>query len=204
MFDAKTHWENIYSNNTPHKVSWYQESPRLSLQLIHNANIAHDAAIIDVGAGASHLVDSLLQQGYNNLSVLDISAHALNQAQKRLGESAKNIHWHEQDITRFKPEQLFTLWHDRAVFHFLTQAKDRENYKKVLHSALKPQCHLIIAAFAIGGPTKCSGLEIVQYDANKISDTLGASFELIEEKTETHVTPADIEQQFCYFRFIKQ
>ncbi|MEN8178106.1 MAG: class I SAM-dependent methyltransferase [Pseudomonadota bacterium] len=203
MSDRKLHWEKIYSEKTAREVSWYQKKPALSLQLIHDTGLAHDAPIIDVGGGSSELVDYLCAEGYNNLSVLDISANALAYAQHRLGDNANLINWYDVDITRFIPPRTFSLWHDRAVFHFLTEKSDRISYIKVLKRALASNGHLIIAAFALGGPTKCSGLDIVQYDSEKLLDELGEEFRLVENKIESHFTPANVEQKFAYFYFIR-
>ena len=203
MFDRKTYWQNVYQEKSPLDVSWYQKEPELSLELIHRAGVCNDEAIIDVGGGASVLVDYLCKDGFTNLSVLDISGKALASAQKRLSDSRKSIEWIEADITEFSSTHQFSLWHDRAVFHFLTEESDRKKYVKVLKQALRPGGHLIIAAFAIGGPEKCSGLEIIQYDSKKLITELGEDFELLEERNEIHLTPAKKEQKFVYFRFIK-
>lgn len=201
MANKKAHWENIYSDKKPHEVSWFQNKPALSLQLINNAQLQSDEAIIDVGGGASTLMHYLLDAGYTRLSVLDISAHALTYAQKKLGKQAGKIEWYEQDITRFEPPHRFSLWHDRAVFHFLTDEKERNEYISVLRKSLKLGGHLIIAAFAIGGPTQCSGLDIVQYDATKLLSILGDEFQLIDQQLEFHQTPNNQRQQFNYFLF---
>ena len=203
MIDRKAHWENVYQEKSPLDVSWYQGEPALSLELIHHSQIARDAAIIDVGGGASLLVDCLSKEGFTKLAVLDISEKALSCAKKRLGDFAQNIEWYESDITQFYAPHQFSLWHDRAVFHFLTKKSDRKNYVKSLKNALRPGGHVIIAAFAIGGPDKCSGLDIVQYDAAKLIAELGKDFELVEERSEVHITPANKEQKFMYFRFTK-
>jgi len=204
MHNRKAHWENIYTDKSPLEVSWHQEEPKLSLQLINKTQVSHDAEIIDVGGGASTLVDYLCERSYNNLSVLDISEKATKSTQKRLGDKAKAIKWYTEDITAFNPTQQFSVWHDRAVFHFLTEKSDRIKYVNILKTALKAKGHLILASFAIGGATKCSGLDIVQYDANKLITELGDGFELIEEVTEIHITPANKEQKFNYFHFIKK
>ena len=204
MSDRKTHWENVYRDKSPLDVSWYQKEPVLSLRLIRNTQLALNEPIIDIGGGASTLVDCLCDEGYANISVLDISAKALAHAQDRLGDKANEIEWYDEDITQFNPPHPFSLWHDRAVFHFLTDKSDRDNYVNVLKRALKTDGHLIIAAFAIGGPEKCSGLDIVQYDAEKLMTELGEGFELIEEKNEVHITPTNKEQTFTYFRFIRK
>ena len=203
MFDRKAHWQNIYSEKSPLDVSWYQKEPRLSLELIRRSELLSDEAIIDVGGGASVLVDYLDKAGFTNVSVLDISGNALESAKKRLGSSAKHIGWFEADITEFNPPQLFSLWHDRAVFHFLTEKSDRAKYVNVLKKSLKPGGHLVIAAFAVGGPEKCSGLDIIQYDAPKLMAELGEGFALAEERSEVHLTPGSKEQKFIYFRFIR-
>ncbi len=203
MTDNKAHWEKIYANNSPFEVSWHQQQPVISLQLIHQSQISHNDAIIDVGGGASTLVDNLCSEGYNNISVLDISANALAHAKSRLGKKAATIEWYEQDITCFNPPHSFSLWHDRAVFHFLTNKSDRENYIHILKTSLKPQGHLIIAAFSLDGPSMCSGLEIVQYDSKKLKSELGKEFHLLAEQNERHITPNKKEQRFVYFHFIK-
>jgi len=202
MSDRKTHWENVYNNNSPLEVSWYQKEPILSLQLIQNSRIVLDAPLIDVGGGASVLVDYLCEAGYTNIDVLDIATTALTHAKERLAEKACGVEWHNTDVVNFVPPHEYSLWHDRAVFHFLTEKADREKYVGVLKHALQPGGHLIIMAFAIGGPLKCSGLEIVQYDADKLMAELGDGFELVEQGHETHETPAGNKQKFAYFNFI--
>lgn len=201
--DRKRHWETVYEQKSPLEVSWYQSDPLLSLELIQNTGIPQDAAIIDVGGGASILVDRLLASGYRNVSVLDLSAKALAYAQARLGGTSHRATWIEADITAFIPPINYDLWHDRAVFHFLTNAEDRRKYVDALKHGVRSGGHIIIAAFAIGGPTQCSGLDIVQYDAEKLSETLGEQFRLAEERIELHVTPANREQKFVYFRLVR-
>lgn len=203
MFDKKTHWQNIYQSKSASDVSWYQMEPELSLSLIRNTGIASDELIIDIGGGASVLVDQLSEEGFSNVAVLDISENALHNAKERLGDASKNIKWFEADITQFVAPCPFSLWHDRAVFHFLTKQRDRKNYIRALKHALRPGGHFIIAAFSIGGPEKCSGLKIVQYDAGKLIAELGEDFQLQEERNETHMTPNHKKQQFTYFHFIR-
>lgn len=203
-FDKKTHWQNIYREKAPSDVSWYQKVPTLSLELIRQSQVGRDEALIDVGGGASVLVDELHKAGFTHLAVLDISGNALTAAKNRLGDSAQDIEWYEADITEFDPPHLFSLWHDRAVFHFLTAPSDRKRYVDTLKLALRPGGHLIIAAFAIGGPEKCSGLEIVQYDTRKLQAELGPEFELLDESDELHITPAGKAQKFTYFRFARK
>ena len=202
-FDRKNHWSKVYYENSPLSVSWYQNQPTLSLELILSTKVASHEAIIDVGGGASILVDHLIKEYFTNLAVLDISEKALSITKKRLGNSAKNIDWFESDITKFDSPKKFTLWHDRALFHFLTDSIDRKNYVKVLNNALKPEGHLIIATFAMGGPEKCSGLEIIQYNSEKMIAELGDNFKLIKERAEEHITPAKKTQNFIFFHFIK-
>lgn len=202
MADRKNHWDNVYNNNSPSKVSWYQEKPLLSLQLIRNSGIALDAPVIDVGGGASVLVDYLCEEGYTGIEVLDIATTALAHAKQRLEEKSCGVEWHHTDVVNFTPSHSYSLWHDRAVFHFLTEKADRGKYIGVLKQALQPGGHLIIMAFAIGGPEKCSGLEIVQYDAEKLMAELGKGFELVEQGREIHETPAGNEQKFAYFHFV--
>jgi trans-aconitate methyltransferase len=202
MSDRKSHWENVYNKSSPLEVSWYQKEPDLSLQLIRNSRIAVDAPIIDVGGGASVLVDYLCEAGYTNIEVLDIATMALAHAKERLAEKACGVEWHNTDVVKFAPLHSYSLWHDRAVFHFLTEKADREKYVGVLKQALQPGGHLIIMAFAIDGPKKCSGLEIVQYDAEKLMAELGEGFELVEQGYEAHKTPAGNEQKFAYFHFV--
>jgi SAM-dependent methyltransferase len=199
-FNRKQHWESVYGEKPAQQTSWYQKVPSLSLSMIANTGLDHNAALIDVGGGASLLVDHLLEQGYRDLTVLDISRAALDQACERLGEAAAMVNWIEADVTSYVADRQFDLWHDRAAFHFLTAKKDRQQYVQVLRNSLAPGGHAIIAAFAPSGPEKCSGLNIVQYDAVKLSDELGPEFVLDEQEEESHVTPANREQVFNFFR----
>ena len=202
MTDEK-HWNKIYTEKTPLEVSWFQNEPSISLQLIAATGIAKNTAIIDVGGGASRLVDHLLEAGYENVAILDISASAIEHAQSRLGKEQEKVEWFVSNITCFEPPRKFDLWHDRAVFHFLTQESDRKLYIKHLNQGLLKNGHLIIATFAIGGPEKCSGLDIVQYDEEKMSAELGDGFELQDVHHELHITPDNKEQKFIYFHYKK-
>jgi SAM-dependent methyltransferase len=202
MSDRKEHWENIYQQNSPLKLSWYKENPELSMQLIHDTHISRDAAIIDVGGGASTLVDRLVDDGYANVAVLDVAARALAHARVRLAAKACRIQWYEEDVTGFESPNKYSLWHDRAVFHFLINKTDRDKYVKVLRRSLRSGGHLIMMTFAIDGPSKCSGLDIVQYDEHILAAALGTGFQLMESGFENHFTPAGKQQKFAYFRFV--
>ena len=204
MTGRKDHWERIYSDKNPLEVSWYQKEPAVSLRLIEHCELGRDAPVIDVGGGASVLVDRLLDAGYSRLTVLDIASKSLASARARLGTRAQCVEWIEADVTEFAPPHPFRLWHDRAVFHVLTEAEDRKHYVEALKQALARGGHVVLAAFAIGGPTRCSDLDIVQYDAARLMTELGSEFELIEQASETHLTPARKPQLFCYFRLARR
>jgi ubiquinone/menaquinone biosynthesis C-methylase UbiE len=199
--DRKSHWEQIYRNRSADEMGWFQPTPALSLDLIRQCRLAPKDTIIDVGGGASLLVDHLLKAGYQSITILDIAPTALQMARARLGESADRVHWLEADVINFALEHQVHLWHDRAAFHFLTQADDRHAYIANVRRTLLPGGHLIVAAFAPGGPKKCSNLDIVQYDGRKISVELGHAFELQQTRQEIHTTPAGVEQAFNYFLF---
>ncbi|MBE9563696.1 MAG: class I SAM-dependent methyltransferase [Proteobacteria bacterium] len=202
-FDRKIHWENVYSDKIATEVSWYQQCPENSLNLILATGIEKSASIIDIGGGASTLVDFLLTAEYQNISVLDISGSAIEQAKQRLGKHANKVNWIEQDITSFVAEQKFDVWHDRAVFHFLTDADDRSQYVKSMSRSLQSGSHAIIATFNLDGPEKCSGLDIVRYSTESLSEIFSENFKLIETKTEEHKTPGGKSQSFVYCRFVR-
>jgi SAM-dependent methyltransferase len=202
--ERKAHWERVYRDKSPLEVSWYQTAPTLSLEMILASRIDRSAPLIDVGGGASTLVDNLLDCGFTAISVLDISAQALAHARQRLVERARQVRWIESDITHFEPTDRFALWHDRAVFHFLTEAKDRLRYRQALDRALIPEGQVIIGTFAPGGPQRCSGLPIVQYDAAGLQAEFGAAFELLETRRETHRTPSGKDQFFNFFRLARR
>lgn len=204
MTDRQKHWEHVYTSKAATAVSWYQPEPSLSLRLIRDAGLDKDAALVDIGGGASTLVDALCKEGRSSIAVLDVSAVALAHARARLGEQAAQVEWYEADITAFNPPHAFDLWHDRAVFHFLTDEADRAAYVRTLKKTLLPGGQLIIMTSAIGGPKKCSGLDIVQYDAEKMSRELGPDFALQATGHEVHVTPAGGEQKFAWFRYVHQ
>lgn len=198
--NRQEHWDQVYRTKGTQEVSWYQRRPDLSLALIAAAGVDNDAGIIDVGGGASMLVDCLLDDGYTRLAVLDISEAALDHSRARLGARAQSVQWFAGDVTRFQPPHRFGLWHDRAVFHFLTEADDRRNYIATLRRTLQPGGSVVIATFASDGPQKCSGLDIVRYDEQAMMQELGAEFQLQEVRRETHITPWQSDQHFMYFR----
>ena len=201
--DAKNHWEELYHSTSPGKVSWYQENPATSLDFIEKTGLPKEAPILDVGSGASTLVDQLLLRGYRNLALLDVSTRALLLTRQRLGGKATDVAWHHGDVTRYSLPEQYSLWHDRAAFHFLVDPSDRRAYVTSLRQGLRPQGHLILATFAVGGPTRCSGLDVTQYDTQKITTELGQDFRLIETLEELHQTPAGVEQLFSYFWFTR-
>ena len=204
MVNKKEHWDRAYTTRQARELSWYQQLPALSLKMIQEAQVAKDAPLIDVGGGASLLVDFLLEDGYQDITVLDVSAVALNEARHRLGDRASRVGWIEEDITRFEPEQKYALWHDRALFHFLTSKIERQGYIQALKKSLQSGGHLVISTFAIGGPARCSGLDIVQYDARKLQRELGEEFTLAGQEQVLHQTPANKEQLFEFYRFIRR
>jgi 2-polyprenyl-3-methyl-5-hydroxy-6-metoxy-1,4-benzoquinol methylase len=196
----KTHWEQVYQDKPVDQVSWFQREPRRSLELIEASGMSKDAPIIDVGAGASVLVDQLLLNGYTDLSVLDISKNALDISKRRLGNRAIDVAWLVDDVTEFQPGRSYALWHDRAVFHFLTDPSQQSAYRSALMRALASGGQAIIGTFAVDGPLRCSGLEIAQYDAASMQVVMGADFTLLQESRESHTTPAGSTQNFAWFR----
>lgn len=193
------HWENIYSSKLASEVSWYQESAEVSLDLIESADLSKSARIIDVGGGASTLVDGLLDRGYSDITVLDLSPSALQTAKDRLGAKADKIRWLVGDILSVKlPESHYDLWHDRAVFHFLTNPDDRQTYINQVTKAVRPNGHVIVATFAEDGPEKCSGLPVQRYSADQLHQAFGAPFRRIRSVREIHHTPSGKTQSFVY------
>ena len=197
--DKKQHWEQIYTTKASDNVSWFQEHAGQSLALIHNTGLAKSAAIVDVGGGASKLVDELTEEGYSDLTVLDLSLAALDVARQRLGRHAEYIDWMLGDITNVElPTNRFDIWHDRAVFHFLTDPADRQAYVEQVMRAVRPDGHVIIATFAEDGPEKCSGLPVVRYKPETLHATFGDNFTLVHHQKEAHNTPFGTVQQFVY------
>lgn len=196
---SKDHWEKVYSTKASDSVSWFQAHADMSMRLIHATGLGRDAAIIDVGGGASTLVDDLLDDGYGNLTVLDLSAAALAESRSRLGPRGASVRWMEADITRaeFALHSL-DIWHDRAVFHFLTSEEDRAAYVQQVLRALKPGGHVIMATFGVDGPTQCSGLPVMRYAPDALHAEFGAAFTLLTHEEQLHHTPFGTDQQFIY------
>lgn len=199
MSARKDHWENIYSTKDHTEVSWYQDSPEISLKLLLQINAQPSQSVIDVGCGASLLADNLISHGYNDITLIDLSAKALSLIKSRLGDNADIPEYLSEDITTIKFNKSFDIWHDRAVFHFLTDAADRESYMSTLNKNLAANGRAIIGSFSLNGPEKCSGLEIVQYDADKMKSVLPQSLELETTTSDTHVKPNGSTQEFMYF-----
>lgn len=195
----KDHWEHVYATKPTTSVSWFQEHAEQSLRLIAGTGVPTSAAVIDVGGGASTLVDDLLAQGYSALSVLDISAAALTAAQNRLGAAANRVRWLEGDITAVElPIHAYDVWHDRAVFHFLTTPEQRQAYVRAVLRSVKPGGHVIVSTFAEDGPLQCSGLPVMRYSAEGLHAEFGSPFELLRHEEEVHLTPSGTTQKFVY------
>lgn len=202
MGSNKSHWENVFATKNPNEVSWTQKYPKTSMDYIESLNLSKTANIIDIGGGDSNLVDALLEKGYENIWVLDISEFALERAKKRLGDKANSVHWIVSDITEFKSEVAFDFWHDRAVFHFLTEQESIDKYLAIINNAIADNGNFLLGTFSENGPLKCSGLEIKQYSENTMKQTFSENFEAVKCFTENHKTPFDTVQnfQFCGFK----
>ena len=196
-----THWENVYRSKGENEVSWFQQNPTPSLALIAEIGAQPASAIIDVGGGASRLVDHLIEQGLLDVTVLDLSAAALQAARARLGERASAAHWLVADATTWEPTRTYDIWHDRAAFHFLTEEPDRAGYVVRLKQALKIGGHAIMATFALDGPEKCSGLPVERYDAARLAQTLGSGLRLLRSERDEHATPWGAQQRFQFSLF---
>ena len=201
--DVKTHWEKVYAQKAPEAVSWYRPHLETSLALVERAAAGYSASIIDIGGGESTLVDDLVTRGYDNVTVLDVSQTAIDVTKKRLGLAAEQIRWLVADVTEVQLQRgAYDVWHDRAVFHFLTSDEHRVAYVRQVAHAVKPGGHVIVSTFGPEGPTKCSGLEVIRYDAESLHSQFGERFRLVESSQELHRTPLGITQQFlfCYCR----
>lgn len=201
MTSTKEHWEGVYRSKAPDQVSWYQHRPDVSLELIARAAADAPPGIIDVGGGASTLVDHLLEAGYGPLTVLDISGAALDHSRRRLGSQAAQVEWIEGDVRTFEPRHRFGIWHDRAVFHFLVEETDRRAYVHSLDRCLERGGALVIATFALDGPARCSGLPVQRHDEASLQRELGPSYEWMESRRFDHSTPGGSLQRFLYVHF---
>lgn len=202
--DTKNHWETIYNQKRPSEVSWYKPRLDTSLRLLADAGLQPSSRIIDVGGGASTLVDDLLKLKVSAITVLDVSGQALTASRARLGQQGDAVEWIEADVTCVKlPSEFYDLWHDRAVFHFLARPEDRCRYIKAMTEALKPTGQLIMATFSLQGPARCSGLDVVRYNPQTLQAELGNGFQFVEALGEEHRTPLDTVQRFIYCRFRK-
>jgi 2-polyprenyl-3-methyl-5-hydroxy-6-metoxy-1,4-benzoquinol methylase len=197
--DARTHWEKVYKTKAPDAVSWYRPHLETSLALIERTGAGTSSAIIDVGAGESTLADDLLSRGYENITVLDISETAIDVCKNRMGTAAGRIHWLVADVTRTELDtHVYDVWHDRAVFHFLTEPEQRAAYVRNVARSVKRDGHIVVSTFGPEGPMKCSGLDVVRYNADSLHDQFGARFRLVESSKELHRTPFGTTQQFLY------
>jgi 2-polyprenyl-3-methyl-5-hydroxy-6-metoxy-1,4-benzoquinol methylase len=196
--DRHAHWQNVYLNKGEEEISWHQISPHPSLGLIEKYASGHDTPIIDIGAGASRLVDALRRDGFTAVTLLDISEAALQKTKDRLGADAGQVKWIAADVTKWQCDRPFDIWHDRAAFHFLVERTDREAYVERLRAGVRPGGHAIIATFALDGPEKCSGLPVQRYSSTDLSDVLGPTFDLVERQLHRHVTPWGAVQSFQF------
>jgi 2-polyprenyl-3-methyl-5-hydroxy-6-metoxy-1,4-benzoquinol methylase len=199
--ERQAHWENVYQTKGEREVSWFQESPAISLDLIRATGVKMDASIIDIGGGASRLADALLDAGFQAITILDLSEKALLTSKARLGEQSAKVKWVAADVTVWQPSEIYDVWHDRAAFHFLTDPRDRAAYAERVLRAVRPGGHVIIGTFAPDGPERCSGLPVVRYDAASLGNILGPSFELVESRNHAHQTSTGTIQRFQFSRF---
>ena len=199
--DSQYHWDKVYSSKTEDEMSWFQNYPVTSMELVDLFHLHLNANIIDIGGGDSHFVDALLDKGYKNIWVLDISAKAIEKAKQRLGEKAQAVHWIVSDVTTFVPSVSFDLWHDRAAFHFLTTGNKIEKYASVAKDAIKKGGYLVLGTFSENGPKKCSGLDIRQYSETSMSAQFEIAFDKIKCITEDHTTPFNTVQNFLFCSF---
>ena len=202
--DKKVHWENVFATKKETEVSWYQQKPETSIQFFVENNIPKDAKIIDIGGGDSYLIDSLLDLGYTNLFLLDISANAIERIKNRLGVKSEKVTFIVSDILDFQPKTTFDVWHDRASFHFLTSEKEIEMYKNLVSNSILENGFLFLGTFSESGPLKCSGLEITQYSEDKFEHIFGTNFSKMNCFEENHQTPFDTTQNFIFCTFKKK
>ena len=200
--DQQDHWTQVYTQKAPSQVSWFQAEPEATLRALERLHVPSSSSFVDVGGGASNLVDALLQRGWDDMTVIDIAGSALAAAKQRLGEKAARVQWEVADITEWQPPRRYDVWHDRAVFHFLTEPDQRAAYRRTLLKAIAPAGLVIMATFALDGPEKCSGLPVQRYDAASLSAAIGSGFTPVEDWREEHLTPWGASQSFtwCVFR----
>jgi len=195
---SSQHWDEVYTRKASDQVSWYQRAPRMSLELITETGLSSSDPVIDVGGGASQLVDALLDRGFADVSVLDISRAAIAASQARIGARGSQVHWICADVTTWRPERTYQLWHDRAVFHFLTDRADQDRYARTAAVAIAPGGWLTLATFALDGPTTCSGLPVARWDADGLAARFAPDFLAVDEQREDHVTPSGQVQPFIW------
>ena len=201
MLSRKEHWEKVYETKQPHEVSWTEELPKTSLEFFHSFKLPKSASIIDIGGGDSKLVDYLLDEGYEHISVLDISEKAIEKSKQRLGEKANKVNWIVSDVTEFQPTESYDCWHDRATFHFLTSSEEVNSYLTTARKAILPNGGMIIGTFSDKGPKKCSMLDVHQYTEEELQNELSNGFQKIKCITEDHVTPFNTTQNFLFCSF---
>jgi SAM-dependent methyltransferase len=204
MHERQSHWQNVYQTKGERDVSWFQETPTISLDLIRATGVGAEASIVDIGGGTSRLVDTLIAEGFRSVAVLDVSEKALATSRARLGPHGRHVTWVVADVTAWRPDRHYDLWHDRAAFHFLIDATDRAAYTASVRHAVRLGGHVIIGTFAPDGPERCSGLPVARHDAASIGKVLGPSFTLIETRRDDHQTPGGFIQRFQFSRFQRQ
>lgn len=201
--DLQAHWQNVYKAKGERDVSWFEDSPTISFDLIRATGARVAVPIIDIGGGASRLVDALLDAGFTDVSVLDLSEQALATSKARLGARSAKVQWIATDVTKWEPSQTYDVWHDRAAFHFLTRPGDRAAYAARVLRAVRSGGHVIIGTFAPDGPDRCSGLPVVRHDSGSLGDMLGPAFKLVESRRHDHRTPTGGIQKFQFSRFVR-
>jgi cyclopropane fatty-acyl-phospholipid synthase-like methyltransferase len=202
--NKKEHWENVFATKQEIEVSWFQETPKTSLDFVHHLNISKEAEIIDIGGGDSYLIDSLLAEGFVNLTLLDISAKAIERIKNRLGAQADKVTFIVSDILDFEPQKTYDFWHDRASFHFLTEQTQIEKYEELVSKSIAKEGKMVIGTFSENGPKKCSGLDITQYNQERMKAVFYLNFDLLTCVTEDHKTPFDTIQNFIFCSFLKK
>ncbi|HEX3497512.1 MAG TPA: class I SAM-dependent methyltransferase [Methylocella sp.] len=202
--NTQAHWDHIYATKAGSELSWFQEHPAVSLDLIRATGAKPSAAIIDIGGGESRLVDALLDEGFRDITVLDLSEKALTAAKTRLGPKSAKVVWITADVTTWEPLETYDLWHDRAAFHFLTEAAGRKAYVERMAKAVRRGGHVIIGTFALDGPDRCSGLPVLRHDAASVGAVLGQKFSHVDSRCHDHVTPAGRTQRFQFSLFRRE